>query len=69
VYFEDKVIVGEYMAELIVEEKIIIELKTAEILDKIHFAQVKHYLKATRFKLGLLINFGRSKLEFKRIIL
>jgi GxxExxY protein len=69
VYFEDGVVVGEYFADLIVEDKILIELKTVEKLDKIHFAQLKNYLKTTQFKLGLLINFGKSILEFKRVIL
>jgi GxxExxY protein len=53
----------------LVENKIIIELKTASTLDPIHFAQVKNYLKATKMKLGLLINFGTPRLQFKRIIL
>ena len=69
VHFEDDVVVGEYFADLIVEDKILIELKTVEKLDKIHFAQLKNYLKTTQFKLGLLINFGKSILEFKRVIL
>jgi len=69
VYFEKNVIVGEYYADIIVEDKIILELKAIENLDRIHFAQVKNYLKATKFKLGILINFGKSILEFKRIIL
>jgi len=69
VYFEDDVVVGEYFADLVVEKKIVIELKTAQSLDKIHYAQVKNYLKATRYKLGLLINFGKTTLEFKRIII
>ena len=68
VYFEDDVVVGEYFADLVVDKKIIIELKTAQSLDKIHYAQVKNYLQATRYKLGLLINFGKTTLEFKRII-
>jgi GxxExxY protein len=69
VYYENNVVVGEYFADIIVDNKIIIELKTAENLDKIHFVQIKHYLKVTRHRLGLLINFGKPKLEFKRIIL
>ena len=68
VYFNG-IKVGEYFADLIVENKIIIELKTISNLDKIHMAQVKNYLKATKIKLGLLINFGTPKLKFKRIIL
>ncbi len=69
VYFEDHVIVGEYFADIVVDNKIIVELKAMETLDKIHYAQVKHYLKATKYRLGLLINFGTPKLQFKRIIL
>ena len=69
VYFENNVIVGEYVADIVVDNKIIIELKAIENLDRIHFAQVKNYLKATKFRLGLLINFGKPILEFKRIIL
>ena len=69
VYFIDNFRVGDYYADLLVENKIIIELKTASALDPIHFAQVKNYLKATKMKLGLLINFGTPKLQFKRIIL
>ncbi len=69
VYFINDTKVGDYFVDLFVENKIIIELKTVSSLDKIHFAQVKNYLKATNIKLGLLINFGTQKLQFKRIIL
>lgn len=68
VYF-DKCIVGEYFADIVVQDKIVIELKTVDYLSPVHFAQLKHYLKATQMKLGLLINFGSRKLEFKRVIL
>lgn len=60
--------VGEYYADLLVDNEIIIELKVAKNLEKIHFSQLMHYLKATNLRLGLLINFGTSKLEYKRII-
>ncbi len=69
VYYENKIIVGEYIANLIVEKIIIIEVKAVKTLDKIHFAQLKNYLKATKFRLGLLINFGSEQMQFKRIIL
>lgn len=61
--------VGEYFADLLVEQKIILELKVVSSFEKIHFAQLKHYLKATHLKLGILINFGASKLQFRRVIL
>ena len=69
VYFENDVIVGEYFADIVVENKIIIELKAIENLDKIHFAQLKHYLKTTKFRLGLLINFGKPIMQYKRVVL
>jgi len=54
VYFEGDVVVGEFFADLVVDDKIIIELKTVEALQKVHYAQLKNYLKATGFRLGLL---------------
>ena len=69
VYFENNVVVGEYFADLVVENKIIIELKAIQNLEKIHHAQLKHYLKTTRFRLGLLINFGTPRMDFRRVIL
>lgn len=64
VYFENE-LVGEYYADLIVEEKVIIELKAIQELNIIHETQLVNYLKATKIEVGLLINFG-PKLEFKR---
>ncbi len=69
VYFENNIIVGEYIADLVVENKIIIENKAVQSLDNVHFAQLKNYLKATKFRLGLLINFGSKQIQFKRVIL
>jgi GxxExxY protein len=69
VYYQSRVVVGEYIADLVVEDKVIIELKAIETLKKVHFAQLMHYLKTTNFKLGLISNFGNSKLEFHRVIL
>lgn len=64
VYYDEKV-VGEYFADLIVEGKIIIELKVARKLAKEHEAQLVNYLKATDIEVGLLLNFS-VKPEFKR---
>ena len=64
VYYEDKE-VGEYYADIIVEECVIIELKTAETLCEEHEFQLINYLKATEIEVGLLLNFGK-KPEFKR---
>lgn len=59
--------VGEYFADIIVEDKIIIELKAANGLVEEHEAQLLNYLKATEMEVGLLINFGK-KPQFKRQI-
>jgi GxxExxY protein len=64
VIFENK-IVGEYFADIIVENKIIIELKAIESLNPIHEIQLLNYLKATNIEVGLLINFGK-KIEIRR---
>ena len=61
-------IVGEYFADILVEDWIILELKAVESLQKIHEAQLLNYLKATDYKIGLLINFTYPKAEIKRFI-
>jgi len=66
VYYEEK-IVGEYFADLIVEDKVIIELKAKGKLLEEHEAQLTNYLKATEMEVGLLMNFG-TKPSFKRKI-
>jgi GxxExxY protein len=66
VYYDD-MLVGEYFADLVVEKKIIIELKAAESLCEEHEFQLINYLKATDYELGLLLNFGK-KPEIRRKI-
>ena len=66
VFFRGKVI-GDFKADLIVNEKIIIELKAVWTLAPAHEAQLINYLKATNIEVGLLLNFGR-KPEFKRFV-
>ncbi|HEC98018.1 MAG TPA: GxxExxY protein [Nitrospirae bacterium] len=67
VYF-DREVVGDYYADILVEDKIIIELKTAEKISGAHRAQVLNYLKATGLQLAILLNFGKEKLEYERFI-
>ena len=66
VYFR-KQLVGEYYADLIVEDKVIVELKATELLMNVHVARTLNYLKATEIEVGLLLNFGEEP-EFKRMI-
>jgi GxxExxY protein len=60
-------IVGDYYADIIVEDKIVVEVKAVNKLDSIHEVQLVNYLKATGLNVGLLINFGQS-VEVKRRI-
>jgi len=64
----DGIIVGDYIADLLVEGRILVELKAVKTLDDIHRAQCMNYLKATGHNVCLLINFGAPKLEVKRIV-
>lgn len=59
--------VGQYFADLIVDRKIILELKAAKNLDSAHEAQLLHYLRATEFEVGILFNFG-SRPQFRRLL-
>lgn len=61
--------VGEYYADIVVDDQVIIELKAVEKLQKIHEAQLLNYLKATDYKIGLLINFTYPKAVIKRFVL
>ena len=65
----DGVCVGEYFADIAVEGKVILEVKVCETLQPVHEAQLLHYLKATGYHIGYLLNFGsKGKLEFKRMV-
>ena len=67
VYY-DGIIVGEYFADLVVDNEIIVELKAVKNIENAHLAQCLNYLKATGKKLGLLINFGQNRVDVKRIV-
>ena len=68
VFYKDEV-VGEYIADILVEGKVILELKAVDRLEKIYEAQLLNYLKATGVQIGLLINFTHPKAEIKRMVL
>ena len=61
-------IVGQYYVDILVEDKIILELKAVNTLTDIHKAQVINYLKATGKDVGMLVNFGNPKLEYRRFV-
>ncbi len=65
----DGVVVGDYIADLVVEEQILLEIKSVEKLHNAHVAQALNYLRATGLPLCLLLNFATPKLEIRRVIL
>jgi GxxExxY protein len=68
VYYQGEV-VGNYTADLLVEECVLLELKTVREINEIHLAQAMNYLKATGLRLCLIVNFGNKKVEIKRVVL
>ena len=67
VHYND-VVVGEYFADLLVEDMLLVELKTVKALDDAHRMQCTNYLKATGLRFCLLLNFGKPRLEIKRVV-
>ena len=67
VYY-DNVVVGDFVADLLVENCVLVELKTVKELNDLHTAQCMNYLRATNLNLCLLINFFRLKVEIKRVV-
>ena len=61
-------IVGEYQADLVVAAKVIVECKAVSNLETVHEAQLMNYLKASGVRVGLLVNFGRPKLQYRRFV-
>lgn len=61
-------VVGEYVADIIVNDEIILELKSVDMIAEVHKAQILNYLKVTGLKLGILINFAKNGLEHQRFV-
>ena len=68
VFFEGEE-VGRHRLDLLVDGEIVVEIKAVKALEDVYFAQVKSYLKATRLRVGLLLNFNAPTLVVKRIVL
>ena len=66
VFYDDELI-GRHRLDLLVENKIVLELKTVENLGKVHYAQMRSYLKASGCPIGILVNFADQKADFRRI--
>jgi GxxExxY protein len=61
--------VGRYFADLVIEDRVAVEVKTVRALDSVHEAQCLNYLKCSGLRICLLVNFARPRLQFKRIML
>jgi GxxExxY protein len=68
IYYKNQLLSKYYIADFLCYDKIIVEVKALSKLTVDHYAQTLNYLKASGLELGVLINFGQSKLEYKRII-
>ncbi len=68
IYYREA-LVGEYLADLVVEGLVLLELKAVRALDEVHVAQCLNYLKATGLRVALLINFAKPKIEIRRVVL
>ncbi|MDP6477480.1 MAG: GxxExxY protein [Nitrospinaceae bacterium] len=62
-------VVGGYIADFVVNKSVLLEIKATKSIDKVHQAQLLNYLKATGLRVGLVLNFGASRLGIKRVVL
>ncbi len=69
IYYKGVILPHHYFADFVIWDKIVLESKAVEKLTEAHVKQVLNYLAAAKLQLGLLINFGATSLEWKRVIL
>jgi GxxExxY protein len=69
VYDEDGTLLGDYFADLLIDDRLIVEIKACKCLADEHWAQVLGYLRASRIEHGLLINFGAHRLQIRKVVL
>ena len=62
-------VVGDYIADFVVNKSVLLEIKATKSIDKVHQAQLLNYLTATGLRVGLVLNFGTSRLGIKRMVL
>ena len=68
IFYDDEKLNKYYKADFICYDKIVLEIKSVKIMPKAFYIQLKNYLTATKKELGMLINFGQSSLDYKRIV-
>ncbi len=67
--YKGNILSHQYIADFVIEDKIIVEIKAIEKLAQTHIKQTLNYLAASKLRLGLLINFGEDSLSYKRVVL
>ena len=65
----EEVVVGNYQTDLVVDRRVLVELKAVNRMDSVYEAQLLNYLKATGIRVGLLLNFGGPRLHYKRFVM
>jgi GxxExxY protein len=68
VHYKDIILPHKYFADFVVVEKIILEVKSCEAIVEGHIGQTLNYLAASKLKVGLIVNFGKNSLEYKRVV-
>ncbi len=68
IHYEERLLPHMFIADFIAYERILLEIKSTTQIQYQHFGQTYNYLKASKIKLGLLINFGEDRLNYKRIV-
>ena len=66
IYYE-KEEVGRHRMDIVVQNRVVVELKTVEALSRAHYAQVRSYMRATNVQVAILVNFSREKADFRRL--
>ena len=62
------IVVGDYVADIVVNNQVIVELKSTRLIEEVHQAQLLNYLKATGLRVGLILNFGTAKIGVRRMV-
>ena len=68
IHYEERLLPHMFMADFIVYDTILLEIKSTTQIQYLHFGQTLNYLKVSKIKLGILINFGKPRLNYKRIV-
>ncbi len=69
IVFYDQIAIGDHRLDVVVDGRVVLELKACKAIDDVHLAIVRSYLKASRLQVGLILNFAKPTLEIRRVVL